>query len=256
MSEPGYYLDPALYDAIYADVLADIPPHVELMRGAGGPALELCCGNGRLLLPTLAAGIPCDGLDRDPHMLASLHEKLAAKGLRTTVVQGDMREFSLPTRYALIAIGFNSFLHNLTQEDQLATLRCCRRSLVPGGRLALAAFLPSVEKLLVWASGEQLEKDLPHAGGRVRVYGRADDDRVDQVRSMTRRIEILDAAGTVVRRETLRFRLRYVYKPEMELLLRAAGFTRWEARPAAAAPGDGPRPLREGDNVVWIAWNG
>lgn len=255
-----YYLDPALYDAVYADVVADIAPHVERMRGAGGPALELCCGNGRLLLPTLEAGVACDGLDLDPDMLASLREKLAAWGLRTHVTLGDMRAFSLPGRYALIAIGFNSFLHNLTQEDQLATLRCCRRHLLPGGRLAITVFHPSAKGLLEWSGEEKLRKELPHEGGRVRVYEHADDDRVEQIRRVSRRIEFLDAAGTVVRHASVSFRLRYIYKPEMELLLRVAGFTRWEARPAFASYTDaaslaGERPLREGDNVAWTAWN-
>jgi len=255
-----YYLDPDLYDAIYSDVVADIAPHVALMRSAGGPALELCCGTGRLLLPTLEAGIGCDALDIDAGMLASLRAKLAARGLQATVVQGDMRDFTLPGRYALIAIGFNSFLHNLTQQDQLATLRCCRRALAPGGRLALTAFHPSAEKLLQWSGGERFLKELPHATGRVRVYDRASDDRVEQLRRMTRRIEFLDAAGALARQVSVSFTLRYIYKPEMELLLRVAGFARWQAKPAFASytesePGAGERALREGDNIAWTAWN-
>ena len=260
MSSGEYYLDPELYDAIYSDVVADIAPHLELMRQAGGPALELCCGNGRLLIPTLEAGRACDGLDYDANMLASLRAKLSARGLRANVFQGDMREFSLAGRYALIAIPFNSFLHNLTQHEQLATLGCCRRHLAPGGRLVLTTFHPSAEKLLEWSGQEKFLKELPYENGRVRVYDRADDDRVEQLRRMTRRIEFLDAAGTVVRRAAVNFTLRYIYKPEMELLLRVAGFARWQARPAFASYTDagslaGERPLREGDNIAWTAWN-
>lgn len=260
MTDGAYYLEPDLYDAVYSDMVADVAPHVELMRGAGGPALELCCGNGRLLLPTLEAGLACDALDYDPHMLESLRAKLAARGLSTTVVQGDMRDFSLPGRYALIAIGFNSFLHNLTQEDQLATLRCCRSHLASGGRLAMTAFHPSAEKLIEWTGPERFLKDLPWQGGRVRVYDRAEDDRVDQIRNMTRRIEFTDAAGAVAREAHVRFRLRYIYKPEMELLLRVAGFRRWQARPSFASYTDagsltGERALQEGDNIAWTAWD-
>ncbi len=259
MTDGDYYLAPDLYDAVYADVTADIAPHVTLMRGAGGPALELCCGNGRLLLPALEAGVPCDGLDRDPDMLASLRAKLDARKLRTTVTQGDMRDFSLPGRYALIAIGFNSFLHNLTQADQLATLRCCRHHLISGGRLEITAFHPSAERLLHWSGEEKLLKELPHAGGLVRVWDRADDDRVEQVRHMTRRIEFTDPAGQVTRRETVSFALRYIYKPEMELLLRVAGFPRWEVRPAFASYTEagaaaGERAIQEGDVLAWTAW--
>ena len=59
--------------------------------------------------------------------------------------------------------------------------------------------------------------------------------------------------------DRLEFRLRYVFKPEMELLLRAAGFTRWEMRPLFSNYQDdastaGDRPAREGDSLLWTAW--
>lgn len=259
MSGGEYYLDPELYDAIYSDVVADIAPHVQRLREAGGPALEVCCGDGRLLLPTLEAGLACDGLDYDANMLASLRRKLTARGLHTTVLHGDMRDFSLPQRYATIVIPFNSFLHNLTQRDQLATLRCCRHHLAPGGRLVIIAFHPSAEKLLEWSGAEKFLKELPWQDGRVRIWDRADDDRVEQIRRMSRRIEFTDAQGQLMRRVEVKFDLRYIYKPEMELLLYVAGFPRWEARAAFADYRDassvaGDRPLREGDNIAWTAW--
>ena len=258
MSAGGYYLDPALYDAVYSDYTADIAPHVAAMRAADGPALELCCGNGRLLIPTLEAGVPCEGLDLEKAMLADLRHKLDAKRLRTILHRADMRDFTLPMRYALVAIGFNSFLHNLTQDDQLATLRCCRQHLESGGRLQLVVFHPSAEKLLQWSGNESLVKDLAWQGRRYRVHDRANDDRIEQVRRMTRRVEVLEG-DRKVGEHVLTFDLRYVYKPEMELLLRVAGFSRWEARPLLADYADptsaaGERPLREGDNVLWTAW--
>jgi hypothetical protein len=192
-------------------------------------------------------------------MLVSLRAKLAAKGLKTSVIQGDMRDFSLPDRYALIAIGFNSFLHNLTQAQQLATLRCCRHHLISGGRLVLTAFHPSVEKLLEWAGPERLFKDIPFGAGRVKVYDHADDDRVEQIRRMSRRIEFTDTSGAVTRRENVQFSLRYVYKPEMELLLRVTGFSSWDVRAFGsyadkAAAVSRERPFQEGDNLQWTAW--
>ena len=258
MAGDGYYLDPALYDAVYSDYTADIAPHVAAMREAGGPALEVCCGNGRLQVPTLEAGVDCEGLDLEEAMLADLRAKLAAKGLRATLHRADMRDFTLPMRYALVAIGFNSFLHNLTQEDQLATLRCCRQHLESGGRLQLVVFHPSAEKLLQWSGRESQVKDLHWQGRRYRVFDRADDDRIEQVRRMTRRIEVLEGERQVSE-HVLTFDLRYVYKPEMELLLRVAGFSRWQARPLVSDYADpasvaGERALREGDNVLWTAW--
>lgn len=259
MSDTGYYLDSSLYDQVYSDYVADVAPFVELIRGAGGPALEVCCGNGRLLIPALEAGLACDGLDASESMLEGLREKLAARGLRTGVFAGDMRDFRLERRYALIVIPFNSFLHNLTQPDQIATLRTCRAHLAPGGRLVLTVFHPSAAKLIEWDGNERFLKQIPVEGGSLRVHDRADDDRIDQIRVMTRRFEWLDASGTVLREEKRTFSLRYVYKPEMELLLRTAGFARWEVRTAFGDYHDatGARPAgppREGDNLTYTAW--
>lgn len=260
MSEGNYYITPELYDVVYADIVADIEPYLALLRSAGGPALEVCCGNGRLLVPVRAAGIACDGLDLDARMLANLREKLAARSLSATLHQADMRDFSLPKRYVLIAIPFNSFLHNLTQADQLKTLRCCRHHLDAGGRLVMNLFQPSLERL-VQGGEEQLFKEIARGGGVVKIWDRTEDDHVEQRRHVTRRIEFLDG-GNVRREKRVQFELRYVHKPEMELLLHVAGFSRWQARPlftdhAATSPGAASaldRPVREGDIVQWTAW--
>jgi SAM-dependent methyltransferase len=259
VSAGNYYLDPDLYDIVYSGIVADVEPHLALLRAVHGKALEVCCGHGRLLVPALEAGLACDGLDLDPRMLAALRAKLAARSLTTPLYEADMRDFSLPNRYDLIVIAFNSFLHNLTQADQLKTLRCCRHHLEVGGRLVMNVFHPSLEKLMQWSGVEQIFKDEPYDGGRVKVWDIADDDRVEQIRRITRRIEFHDAAAQVTRRETVHFSLRYIWKPEMELLLHVAGFSRREARPlaadhraAAALPAD--RPIREGDIVQWTAW--
>lgn len=259
MSDP-YYHDPALYDAMYADVSADMPLFVRLAREAGGPVLEVCCGNGRLLVPAAQAGVDIDGLDLSPEMLDGLRAKLAAAGVRAGVYVGDMTRFVLPRRYALVFIAFNSFLHNLTQADQIATLRCCRAHLAPGGRLALSVFHPAADKLLEWAAGEKVVKEIPNAvgPGRVRVVDRTVDERVEQIRAVTRRLEFLDDAGALVRTAMLPFSIRYVFKPEMELLLRAAGFGRWQAQALSAVDGacvPAGRTPQEGDTLLWTAWD-
>jgi hypothetical protein len=85
------------------------------------------------------------------------------------------------------------------------------------------------------------------------------DDRIEQVRYVTRHLDYVTAAGEPERTEKLAFAIRYVFKPEMELLLRAAGFARWEVRPLAANPAGGAlaiaeRGPEEGDTLLWSAW--
>ena len=260
MSEATHLFEPRTYDAVYADIVVDLPLLVALMKSAGGRVLEVCCGNGRVLVPALEAGVPADGLDLSAAMLDDLRHKIAARGLEAGVFEGDMRDFALRDRYALIVIAFNSFFHNLTQADQLATLSCCRRHLSPGGRLAIVAFHPSAPMLIKYGSGEPVATEVAHDGGKLVCWDAADQDRVEQVQTVNRKLQYFDSAGRLEREETMSFRMRWAYKPEMELLLRVAGFARWEVRAfitgyrEPASPVSGRAPI-EGDHLLYTAWN-
>lgn len=262
MNGTELYTTPEFYDAVYAGITADIAPWVAEARAAGGPVLEVACGTGRLLVPTLQAGVACDGLDVSEVMLAAAREKLAARGLRARLFAADMRDFSLPHRYAMVGIGFSSFLHNLTQADQLHTLRCCRAHLENGGALHLVHFHPSVRKIVELGEGETpgLVGTWPGSDDVMRTFELANDDRIEQVRRVRRRFERVAPDGRVTEQRTFEFSLRWVWKPEMELLLATAGFSRWDLRalaggyggPAALRPeGD---PVQEGDILWWTAW--
>ena len=251
-SSTYYYCDPDLYDVIYSDVTADIPFWAAQAKAAGGPVLELCCGTGRVLVPCAAAGARMDGLDLTPAMVEACRARLAASGLKAEVAVGDMRDFTRPHRYALIFIPFNSFLHNSTQAEQVATLRCCREHLESDGRLMLTVFHPRAGKLVEHDGTPRLVKTIPHpaGAGSVRMTDTGRCDAVEQRIQVEREVEMLDAGGAVLARHELKFDLRYVYKPEMELLLHAAGFPRCAVQ---GGFGDGETP-RDGDHLTWTAW--
>ena len=84
-----HYCPPEVYDLTYSDVVTDIPFHVAEARAAKGPVLEVCCGNGRVLIPMLEAGADADGLDLDPDMLADLEKKLVARSLKAGLHHAD-----------------------------------------------------------------------------------------------------------------------------------------------------------------------
>jgi SAM-dependent methyltransferase len=253
-----YFADPALYDVIYAAITGDIPFHVELARHARGPVLEVACGNGRVLVPCVEAGADVDGIDTDPGMLDAARARLAARGLRAGLVRADMRDFTLPRRYELVAIPFSSFLHNLTQRDQLATLRCCREHLEQGGKLVLVMFSPDPKRLLEndGTARVSLEHASPAGTGTVRVWDAVTSDAVEQANHVERRVELLDAGGAVTSTHTMAFDLRWIWPAEMELLLLTAGFTRFAVE-GRTSYDDGFRPkpkLEARDVMVWTAW--
>ena len=260
MTAPSrYFVTPELYDLMYAGFVTDVGVVVDEARAAEGAVLEVACGSGRLLVPLLEAGVDADGLDYDPAMLDSLRTKLALRGLTTGVHEADMRDFSRPRKYALVVIGFNSFLHNLTQEDQIRTLRRCREHLAPGGHLVLMLFHPSARKLLSFDGSPALSIEVAlEDGARIRVLDAITANRVTQINEVRRRYERLDADARVVETHDFAFELRYVYTPEMALLLRTAGFTRMEVcSPFEKWNGERfipPKPPQDGGVHLWRAW--
>ncbi len=248
------YIVPDLYDAIYSWYGDDVAFYVAAARDAGGPVLEVGCGTGRILIPTLEAGADIEGIDLNPGMLEVLRAKAAARGLTPRVTVGDMRDFTLPRRFSLITIPFRAFLHNLTTEDQLATLVRCREHLAPGGTLVFNSFYPSFDYIVNHTNqvGMTLERELTldDSGRRIEIWSHHVHDRVNQVLSADKEVRVFDAQGGVAAVHPHRFRLRWFYKAEMELLLRVAGFARWQVR-----GGFDGRPLeRDTDEMVWTAW--
>lgn len=252
-SLPSTFENGEAYDLVAASVDYDLDFYLELARRAQGPVLDVACGTGRILLPCLQAGVDIEGLDLFEPMLETLRTKADALRLSPKLHQADMGSFSLPRHYALVMIPFNAFIHNMTQEAQISCLQCCREHLLPAGVLVFDTFFPSLEIIGTPSKTRVLEGELPHpqTGLPMRMYDTRTFDRVAQVQHSLNELELLAADGsvqTVYRSET---QGRYIFKQEMELLLRVAGFARWEIC------GDfDRRPLtREDDAMIVMAWN-
>ena len=66
----------------------------------------------------------------------------AAVSDRVQLIAGDMRRFKIKQYFGLVIAPLNTFLHNLTLDDQLATLSSIKQHLRPGGLLVLDCFNP------------------------------------------------------------------------------------------------------------------
>lgn len=246
------YIEPESYDVLYSWYRDDVDFYLDLAKRSRGPVLEAGCGTGRLLLPALQAGVDIDGFDLHPGMLAVLKRKAAALGLAPRVYEADMRDVTLPRRYALITIPFRAFQHLLTTADQLRALRCLRDHLESGGALVMNLWYPSFERI-AGATGEPvLEREFPHPETAlpVVIYATHAYDRTGQTLRASREVVESDARGYAAKTHRHALTLRWSYRHEIELLLRTAGFTRCEV-----AGGFDGRPLaRPGDEMIWTAW--
>lgn len=210
------------------------------------------CGTGRILLPCLKAGLDVEGLDLFPGMLARLRRKAAALGFEPRLHQANMAGFRLARRYALILIPFNAFVHNLTADDQLATLQACREHLEPGGQLAFDTAFPGPAWINAPSGTREMEIEITHpeTGLPVRMWDTRTFDRVQQLQHSLNEIELLDATGQVTATHPSKTTIRWIYKTEMELLLRLAGFARWEILGGF----DGRLLRHETDAMIVKAW--
>jgi SAM-dependent methyltransferase len=245
--------DGEAYDLMTTGLHYGLDFYAKLAREASGPVLDICCGTGRILLPCLKAGVDIEGLDLFEPMLTTLRAKAAAMGLSPRLHHADMSDFSLPRRFTLVMIPFNAFIHNMTQEAQIRCLRLCREHLLPGGELAFDTFFPFHEIVGAPENTRVLEGEIAHpdTGLPMRMYDTRTFDRVAQTQHSVNEFELLAADGSVAAVHRSQASTRYIYKNEMELLLRVAGFARWEIY------GDFEgRPLtRENDAMIVTAWN-
>jgi SAM-dependent methyltransferase len=212
------------YDACYADRTQDVTYYAARACESDGLILEVGCGTGRVTIPLARTGREVHGLDASPAMLRILGEKLAAQPqLAVRLHQGDMRNFTLEQSFAQVFVPFRAFLHMDTIDDQLAALGTFRRHLAAEGRLILDVFAPSYDQL----SRDQLDAPVPtkflHDGRVITAHDYVRYSHGEQHLEIERHLDHIAADGCV-RRKVERFHLRYVFRYEMELLLRLAGF--------------------------------
>jgi SAM-dependent methyltransferase len=215
------------YDLDYADFETDLPLIQQFALRCGSPILELGCGTGRLVVPLASHGYEVTGVDVSAAMLAIARRKVAAGDLesRVTLLQQDMRELDLGCRFNMAFAAINSFMHMMTAEDQLAALARIRQHLNPGGILLLDLFHPDPARLMDAAGQLVLDRVLtePDAGHLVMKFRAQTVDLERQVIHTTFLLDKVDGEG-IVRRTVIPFSLRYLFRGELELLLRHAGY--------------------------------
>jgi SAM-dependent methyltransferase len=216
------------YDDDYRTYDDDLGLILEMAEDADGPVVELGCGTGRVLLPLADAGLEATGVDISPALLAVARARLAATGLaaRITLVEGDVRDPGLPEQaFALAICTSNTLMHLTDAVDQELTLRAAWRLLRPGGRLMLDLFNPDIARLLEVNGLVELADRWTDAttGAEVTKWSVRSVDIAEQIQETLFIYEEMLPTGET-RRTNCPFVLRFLWRNEGELMLRAAGF--------------------------------
>lgn len=229
MTEHDGYADIApFYDLEFDSFDDDLELYLGYVQIVGGPVLELGCGTGRLLEPIARAGVDITGLDNSRSMIEIARQRLEASDQsdRISLAQGDMRDLSpyYDTAFRLVFIAINSFLHLESRDDQLAALEEIRKVLDRDGILIIDVFNPTPETLA--RMGDRLEFDAEwtlESGDIIQRFSHRQIDPMEQMVTTRLFYDRVDNSGPLTRHSTS-YRMRYVHRFELELLLLHSGF--------------------------------
>jgi SAM-dependent methyltransferase len=196
----GSYFDPATIDAT-ADFLAEL--------AAGGAALELGIGTGRIALPLAARGVSVHGIDLSEPMVARLRAKPG--GAEIPVAMGDFATTSVDGTFSLAYVVFNTINNLTTQDAQVACFENVAAHLEPGGCFVIEVGVPNTRPLEVFDVSDT------HVG-------------VDELDFATQRLVSHHFVLVDGRWERISMPFRSVSPSELDLMARIAGMTlreRW-----------------------------
>jgi len=229
----GYsrYYDLLYRDKDYAGEAQYVAGLIRTHAPAAKQILEIGCGTGAHAAEWAKMGFDVLGIDRSEGMLESADARRASLeppvAERLSFQEGDARTLRLGKKFAVVTSLFHVMSYQATNNDIAAAFRTAGEHLSPGGVFVFDCWYgPAV--LRQWPSVTR--KDL-----------------ADEATSVVRTAEpvmypnenLVDVNYTVVvtdllttQSETLRetHRMRYLFTPEIELALSAAGMTLVDAR--------------------------
>lgn len=219
--------DDAMFSAAVVDRTVDVLADLAARPGdaAGGAALELAIGTGRVALPLAARGIEVVGIDLSAAMLARLRAKPGAASI--TSVEGGMTDVRLGREFDLVYLVFNTIGNVTTQDGQVAVFETAAAHLRAGGRFLVEVGVPDLQRL---PFGERFRPF------RVRP-GYIGVDEYDVVEQGLVSHHCSDH-GDGMRVRSIPF--RYVWPAELDLMARLAGlrlahrWSDWDRRPFTA----------------------
>ena len=221
-----------VYDEIHGSLSS--PEHVEPIvdvleeMAAGGRALELGIGTGRIALPLAARGIDVHGVDASDAMVAELRRKSGGADIPVTL--GDFADADADGRFSLVYVVFNTFFGLLTQEAQVMCFANVASRLDDGGVFLVEVFTPDLTRFV---RGQNIQTNVLETD-RVSI----DLSRHDPLG------QTVSSSHVYITEEGVRLypvKLRYAWPSELDLMARLAGmelrhrWSDWQRAPFTAS---------------------
>lgn len=183
--------------------------------------LDLGCGAGGHVFPLAARGYEVTGIDRSPVMLElAKHRAAGLSGKQPRLQVGDVQTLRLDQSFDAVVCMFAVLGYQTSNDGLLSTLRTARQHLNPGS-LFLCDFWygPAVLKQ------QPADRIKEVMDGDERIVRLASPSIDTQTHVVTVSYQLLRLRGSVLVEETREsHQMRYLFKPETELLMQLAGF--------------------------------
>lgn len=197
------------------------------IKDGGQPALEVGCGNGRLLIPYLTEGLNVEGLDLSPYMIDICKKRAKAKGFNVTLYQQAMQDMDTGKKYNTIFIPYGSFMLVHDKQDIIKALKQFYNHLNKGGTLLIPLFIPTATDIHTsapqpnqWRLRREGKRD---DGATVKCWENARFDINTQIENSKYRYEVIQD-GEVIDTEEESLMLRWHTQSQFADLLKDIGF--------------------------------
>ena len=204
---------PELFDA------AAVGPAVDFLAdlAAGGAALDLGIGTGRLALPLSRRGVPVSGIELSLAMVAELRAKEGSQVVEVTV--GDFATTRVAGSFRLAYVVRNTITNLTTEDEQVACFENVAGHLEPGGCFVVENYVPALRLLPPGETVHVFAATPTHVGFE-------EYDVAAQI-AVSRHFWLVDGQW-----QTFSSAHRYLWPSELDLMARLAGMRlreRWAA---------------------------
>jgi ubiquinone/menaquinone biosynthesis C-methylase UbiE len=236
------------YDQFSGRGTKELNFYMNELQNVKGKCLEIGCGTGIKLLQMLQNGTNIFGFDISKEMLEILIEKAKQFNLSDVskrISTQNMVDFKYSFKFDAVIIPNRSFLHNVSQAEQISTLRNIYNHLTDSGKLMLNFFQPKPSVLIQKMSQFEHFADFsnPLTKEPISLYYKENKDILNQI------INIEWKFKTLHEEHLTNMKVKWIYKSEFELLLKLVGFKMIEVF------GDFDKNEVQADSreLVWIA---
>lgn len=210
----------AYYDCEHEGFHQDVDFYREIMPA--GPVLEIGAGTGRITAALTRAGFEVWAVDSSAAMLDRARRRLAGDQ-RAHLVESSLEQLSLDRHFATALLPLNTLWHFATAEQQLEALRRLRTHLTDGALLVIDTSNPLALADRAANGASRLRFRGTCQGQPLVISSAAWDDEAQQTLTLALQYDTVRPDG-LVSRVSSTLLLRYVYRAELDLMLRLTGF--------------------------------